>query len=252
MLKVALIGYGRMGQAIDQLADENGIEITSRIDPRHPKAQWQELVPQAVDSADVCIDFTVPSEALSNMKILGDYGKSVVVGTTGWYELLPQVKKLTENGNIGIFYSDNFSIGMNLYKKIVAYAASLVNEWPGYDISLVEQHHRQKLDSPSGTAKSIANILIDQIERKKRIVTDCLQRQPEDDELHIQSLRCGSIPGTHQVVIDSAADTITLTHQARNRNDFALGALAAAKWLHGRIGLFNMEDLLGGESHERS
>lgn len=252
MLKVALIGYGRMGQAIDSIANEHGIEITSRIDPRHPKAQWQELIPQAVGNADVCIDFTEPSEVVANLSLLGEYGKSVVVGTTGWYDLLPEARQVSDRDNIGIFYSDNFSIGMNLFKKIAAYAASLVNEWPGYDIALMEHHHRQKLDSPSGTAKAIANILIDEIDRKKRIVTDCLQRQPDDDELHVQSIRCGSIPGTHQVIMDSTADTITVTHQARNRNDFALGALTAAKWLHGRTGLYSMEDMLGGVSHERN
>ncbi|MEM1282028.1 MAG: 4-hydroxy-tetrahydrodipicolinate reductase [Chlamydiota bacterium] len=252
MLKVALIGYGRMGQAIDSIAGEHDIEITSRVDPKHPKAQWQELTPQAVVHADVCIDFTEPKEVVGNMKILGEYGKSIVVGTTGWYDLLTQAEEVCSRDSIGIFYSDNFSIGMNLYKKIVAYAASLINEWPGYDIALMEHHHRQKLDSPSGTAKAIANILIDQVDRKKRIINDSLQRQPHDDELHVQSMRCGSIPGTHQVMIDSSADTITLTHQARNRNDFALGALTAAKWLHGRVGLFNMEDMLGGINHERT
>jgi 4-hydroxy-tetrahydrodipicolinate reductase len=252
MLKVALIGYGRMGQAIDSIARDHEIEIISRIDPTHPNAQWQELVPQAVGNADICIDFTEPNKVMNNLKMLGDYGKSVVVGTTGWYDLLGEARQMADRDNMGIFYSDNFSIGMNIFKRVVAHAAKLINDWPNYDIALTEQHHRHKLDSPSGTAKSIANILLDGIDRKKTIVTDCLQREPKDEELHVQSLRFGSIPGTHQVIMDSAADTITITHQARNRNDFALGALTAAKWLHGRTGLFNMEDMLGGINHERS
>lgn len=249
MLKVALIGYGRMGQAIDGIAQENGVEIISRIDPRHPQAQWQELTPQAIAGADVCIDFTEPSEVMSNIQMLGEYNTPVVIGTTGWYDHLQQAQEVAERENIGIFYSDNFSIGMNIFKKIIAHAAQLIDEWSNYDVALFEKHHRKKLDSPSGTANAIADILLSNISRKSNIVTDCLQRQPKEEELHIQSVRCGSIPGTHEVIMDSTADTITITHQARNRNDFALGAVVAAKWLHGRTGIFCMEDMLGGVNH---
>lgn len=244
MLKATLIGYGRMGQAIHQLANDEEIEIISRIDPHHPKAEWRELVPQAVEGADICIDFTTPGEVLGNIERLGDYGKSIVVGTTGWYDHLERARQIAERKQIGLFYSENFSIGMNLFKKIVAHAASLINDWPSYDVALIEQHHRRKLDSPSGSAMAVARLLLKNIRRKKWIVTESLQREPKENEIHVQSVRCGSIPGTHQVLFDSAADQITITHEARNRNDFALGALLAAKWLHGRKGLYNMDDLM--------
>lgn len=252
MIKAALIGYGRMGQAIDALAEEQGVEIISRIDPKEAKAEWRSLSSEAVDGADVCIDFTQPNKVVSNIEFLTNLGKPVVIGTTGWSGEMERVKSLVANREIALFYSDNFSIGMNLFKMIVGEAAAIIDSWPHYDVALTEWHHRHKLDSPSGTARAIAEILLDKVERKKRVVTESLQRKPEEEELHLQSIRCGAIPGRHQVIIDSPADSITIEHSARNRDGFAIGALVAAKWLVGKRGIFSMKDLLEGESDEKA
>lgn len=242
MTKITLIGYGKMGQAIDSIAEENGVEIVARVDPKHPKAEWQELLAKAVEECDICIDFTKPEEVINNIKLIGKHKKNVVIGTTGWYDKLSEVKELADQYKIGIFYSDNFSIGMHLFKQVVSYASNLINDWPHYDIALLEKHHKNKLDSPSGTALALTDILLNNIERKKKITTDSLDRAPNENELHVQSLRCGSLPGTHQVIIDSPADTIKLEHQARNRLGFALGALITAKWLENKTGVYTMED----------
>lgn len=153
-----------------------------------------------------------------------------MIGTTGWEEHFDAVQQYVKKYQIGLLYSPNFSMGVQLFFKIVAEAASLIGPFESYDVGLLEEHHKHKLDRPSGTAKRLAEILTDRLQRK--------------EELSVASLRCGSIPGTHTVLFDSTVDTITLTHQAHNREGFAAGAVLAAEWLQGKQGFFTMDDML--------
>jgi len=222
-MKIALLGYGKMGKLIDQLAAQKNHEIVARVDSKNP-------LPKGTSHADVWIDFSRPECALQNIHLALKHKKPLVMGTTGWYDQLPQIKELIEKSGIGFLYTSNFSIGANLFYEIVAQAASLFDPHLIYDVAMSELHHNQKLDSPSGTARSIAQCIIDNMPRKKK--------------LDIASVRCGRIPGTHTVYFDSAEDTITLSHEARNREGFANGALAAAEWLQDKKGFYTLHDML--------
>jgi len=236
-MKIALLGYGKMGKLIADIATQNGHTVIAKLSSKD-KANKENLA-----AADVCIDFSHPSCILDNIKICAELQKNIVVGTTGWYDHLEQIEKTVKKHQIGLFYSPNFSVGVNLFLQIVEEAAKLINNFAEYDVGTVESHHNKKADSPSGTAKAIANTLVKNIERKKNIVYNT-EDQIGNESLHVSSLRCGFIPGSHSVLFDSHADTITLCHQARNREGFARGAVAAAEWLHGKKGLFTMKDLM--------
>lgn len=225
-LKIALIGYGKMGKAVEISALKRHHEI---VEPR---------------LADCLIDFTAPHAVLENMRKYAPLKKNIVMGTTGWYDKLPEIESIVKEENIGFLYSPNFSIGVNMFLKVVQEAAKLIQDRPQYDIGAVEIHHTEKKDAPSGTAKAIADRLLKTITRKKRVVYDKADRPLSNDELHFSSLRVGFEPGTHSVFFDSSADRITLTHQAKGREGFAEGAVIAAEWLHGKKGIFTMEDLL--------
>ncbi len=170
---------------------------------------------------------------------------SVVTGTTGWYGKLEEVRKVVEGSKIGFLYGSNFSIGAHLFFALVAAATELSNPCPEYDIMGWEVHHKRKKDSPSGTALTLARIVTGKSARKKKIVTERLDRAPAADEMHFASVRGGEVPGTHTVLLDSAFDTIELTHRARSRGGFALGAVRAAEWLAGRKGFFEVNDFIG-------
>lgn len=202
-----------------------------------------------VKESDVCIDFSHPDAILNNIHTLAKAGKNIVVGTTGWYDKLDEVKQIVKKNRIGLLYSPNFSIGVNLFLEIVSAAAKLLDLFPDYDVGMIEAHHNQKVDSPSGTALAISQELLKQIKRKKRIVEELQGKPIPSDAIHLSTLRCGAIPGTHSVIFDSPADTITLTHQARSREGFALGAVVAAEWLVGKQGLFTLNDLLKEKNH---
>ena len=193
--------------------------------------------------ADVYIEFTQPSVVMENIRILAEEGKSMVIGTSGWYDHTQEVQEILKQNGVGAVYAHNYSIGMNIYLKVLERAANIFNQFPEYDVGAVEYHHKQKLDSPSGTAVGMAEVLLKEIDRKDKVVYDRVDRRIEDDELHFASVRCGSIPGTHQVHFDSGFDTITLTHEARNREGWAKGALFAAQWIQGKSGLFHFSEL---------
>lgn len=224
-MKIALIGYGKMGRLVEAAAHSRGHIISSIIDPKEVHSQ---ITSNSVDGADLCIEFTTPQSALDNIRACASLGKSLIVGTTGWYEQLPQVKTLVEKAGIGLLYAPNFSTGVHLFMRLVKEAAAIINQFPQYDAALLEEHSSKKLDRPSGTALKLADILKQEI-----------KRNPE-----ICSLRCGSIPGTHTVYFDSPVDTITLAHTARSRQGFAEGAVAAAEWLKNKKGLFTLDDFL--------
>jgi len=241
-MKIALIGYGKMGQAIEKIASRHDVEIVSRIDPKAPEADWKKVSGKAVAHADVCIDFSHPNAVLHNIKETLHLQKPIVVGTTGWQKHLETVKVLAEESRVGVVYADNFSLGMSFFAKIVEAAGKLIDPLEDYDVAISEVHHNQKIDTPSGTALSLAHLLLNAIERKTSIKSDGGKVNPE--ELHISSVRVGKVPGTHSVIFDSEQDTITLTHQAHNRGAWAQGALQAAKWVQNRKGLFHINDMM--------
>lgn len=232
MLKIGLIGYGKMGRMIEQVAHQKGHSIVTKNG---------DLA--ALKHAEICIDFSHPSVVMNNILEMAKLGKNLVIGTTGWYDNLSEVREIVREYQIGLLYSPNFSIGVNLFIKIVEEAAALIAPFTEYDVGVFEAHHNQKADSPSGTAKAIANALLNHIIHKNDIVEN-VEGRVLPHQLHVSSLRCGYIPGTHTVTFDSPADTITLTHQARSREGFARGAVVAAEWLHGKKGLFTLEDIL--------
>lgn len=240
-MKIALIGYGKMGKLIEEIALQQQLQIVAKIDP---KLDTSEINEKNLCKADVCIDFSTPETALENIKKLCTLNQTIVVGTTGWYEHLNTVKELVALHKNALLYAPNFSIGVHLFLKMVSDAATLINQFDDYDVSGYEVHHKEKQESPSGTAKAIAEILQKQIDRKKAITYEKMNRKVTSDELHFASLRAGFNPGQHTVLFESYEDTITLTHQARNREGFAKGALLAAKWLLNKKGFYTIHDLM--------
>lgn len=228
-MKIALIGYGKMGRMIDSIAVQRGHEVVARIDPSIGAAF---VNPAAMEQVDVCIDFSKPSSAIDNLKMVAKHKKNLIMGTTGWYDKIDQAKAIVAEHNIGFLYAPNFSLGVNLFLKIVNQAIEIMNTYEEYDIAGFEAHHNQKLDAPSGTAKDILELLDKKLTRKDK------------EKTTFSSLRCGSIPGTHSLIFDSPVDTITLTHQARNREGFARGSLMAAEWLKGKTGFYTMADMV--------
>ena len=229
-MNIAIIGYGKMGHEIEKAAKARGINVVSIIDPNAADATHKSIDENSLKNADVCIDFTNPDAAVGNIKKISKFRKNIVVGTTGWQGNIGEVKKIVKSRRIGFIYASNFSIGVNIFFRIVENAAKIMNSIDDYDVFGYELHHRKKLDSPSGTAKSIEKILVGNIKRKK--------------EVHFASVRAGSIPGTHAVGFDSSADTIELKHTARNREGFALGAIMAAEWIKNKKGFYNIDDMM--------
>lgn len=243
-MNIAIIGYGNMGHEIEKVAKAKGISVISTIDPTANDAKYREINEASMKNVDVCLDFTHPDSVISNIEKISRFRKNIVVGTTGWYGKMDNVKEAVRNANIGLVWSGNFSIGVNIYFRIIENAARVMDKFSDYDVFVHEFHHKKKADSPSGTAVMIGKILTDNIERKKKIVTEELKRRIEPDEIHISSTRGGSIPGTHIVGFDSNADTIELKHTARGREGFALGAVMAAQWIKDKKGFYNIDDLM--------
>jgi len=242
-MKLGLIGYGKMGRQIHALALERGHEIRT-IDPQVQEADFKTISLESLEGVQVCIDFTHPTQAISNLKTVAALQRSMVMGTTGWLEHLEEAKRIVSASNIGFIYASNFSLGVNLFFRIAEQAAKVVNPFPEYDVSGVELHHRQKADSPSGTAKSLADLLIKNLDRKHTAIFALNNRPVHAQELHFAAVRCGHIPGTHEIIFDSAADSISLKHTARNRLGFAAGALRAAEWIADKKGFFTIDHLL--------
>lgn len=257
-MKIALVGYGKMGHMIEAIALKRGNQIVATIDSYASDATCKtktvdELVQAVKNSgAEVVIEFTHPDVVLENIQALLPLGIPLVIGTTGWNAQIEKVKEWVKETNGSLFYAANYSIGVNLFYKIVYEAAALLNDFDEYDTALWEAHHNQKADSPSGTALEIARQVMKAQPKKTELVTDAFHSKPEPQQLHVSSTRVGSVPGTHTVYFDSLADTIELTHTARSREGFALGAVRAAEWI--TLGLkegtlekgltFTMTDLL--------
>jgi 4-hydroxy-tetrahydrodipicolinate reductase len=243
MTKIAIIGYGKMGKAIKALAKEKGFEVVSIIDPKCEGCK-SEISKESLGDVEVCIDFTHPNVIIENIKKMALAGKNMVIGTTGWYEHKNEVKKIVENAGVGLIWSGNFSIGVNAFFRILDKAAKIFNNLEDYGPLAYEMHHKNKADSPSGTANMMAEILLKNLDGKERAVYEMLDRPIEKDEIHIASVRGGSIPGVHEVQFDSSEDTISIKHTARNRNGFANGSLMAANFIKGKKGFYNIDDLM--------
>lgn len=235
-MKIALIGYGKMGHAIEQIALQRGHEIVSVIDVNNQ----EDFTSDAFKSADVAIEFSMPAVAMDNYRRAFAAGVPVVSGTTGWLEHLPEIKEACKAGQT-FFYASNFSLGVNIFFALNKYLAKIMNDFPAYDVRMVETHHVHKLDAPSGTAITLAEGLIDNIKRKNKWVEG---KEPAEDEIGICSVREGEVPGIHTVIYESDVDTISITHDAKSRMGFALGAVIAAEFTCGKKGFLTMQDML--------
>lgn len=243
-VKIAIIGFGKMGVPVKKIAQERGHTVVT-IDPTAKDADFKEINAQSLSGADVCIDFTTAGTVIENAKKVAAQNKNLVVGTTGWYDKMPEMASATKN--IGCLWSGNFSIGMNVFFRAVRASAKMINNLPEYDAAVFEIHHNQKKDSPGGSAQIAGKIILEEMKRKKKVFADRFaERKPEADELHVASIRCGTIPGTHTVLFDSPVDTIELKHVARGREGFAFGAVLAAEFVKGKKGFFTIDDLMNG------
>jgi 4-hydroxy-tetrahydrodipicolinate reductase len=243
-MNIAIIGYGGMGREIEKIATAKGMTVKSIIDPAAKEAAYKEINKESLDGVDVAIDFTHPDVAIGNIKKVSSLGVNMVVGTTGWYDNLAEVKKAVKKAGIGFVYGSNFSVGVHAYFKIVDAAAKIFNKIPDYDVWGNEIHHFRKADSPSGTAKSLAKILVDNIDRKKKAVYEMLNRKIEANEIHFSSTRGGPVNFKHTIGFDSDADTVTIEHSARHRGGYALGAVLASEWINGKKGFFVVVDFI--------
>lgn len=242
-MKIALLGYGKMGQIIERFALERGHEIVMKIGIDN----LDELTIQNLKKADMAIDFSAPAAAIDNIYKCFEAGVPVVVGTTGWYGKLQEVKNDCLAGNNTLLYGSNFSVGVNLFFHLNKVLAKLMNNYPAYEVQVEEIHHTQKLDSPSGTAMTLAEGIIDQVKRKSEWINEVVGTPIPDviknDQLLIESHRIENVPGTHTVVYSSEVDDIEIKHTAHNRAGFALGAVIAAEWLHNKSGFYNISDI---------
>jgi 4-hydroxy-tetrahydrodipicolinate reductase len=242
-MKIALLGYGKMGKIIEKIALSRKHEIVLTISHEN----LHELTPENLQKADAVIEFTTPASVLDNIKHCFNAGVPVVVGTTGWYEQLSEVKQLCEESDNSLLYASNFSVGVNVFFHVNKLLAKVMNRYPYYEVQVEEIHHIQKLDSPSGTAITIAEGIINNTDSKNEWVNVLTTDDKDDDQnvapnqLLIESLRIDSVPGTHTVIYDSEVDSIEFKHTAHNRNGFALGAVLAAEWLHDKKGFHSVE-----------
>ena len=234
-MKIAIVGYGKMGREIEAIAKAQGEVIAGVFDIDNP------IRPEMLAGVDMCIEFSAPEAVLSNIRTAIEAKCDIVVGTTGWNAHLPEIREAVKDS--GLLYSSNYSVGMNIFFRLVKRAAELMNNAAEYDPFIHEIHHRQKVDSPSGTALTLAGILVNGIDRKKEILSTPPDGKIAPEMLHVSSTRAGTVSGTHTVAFDSEADLIELTHVAKNRRGFALGALTAARWLRGRKGVYTMDDV---------
>lgn len=246
-MRIAIVGYGKMGRIIKSLAPECGIEISAIIDPAAEEKEITSgtLSREALDTADAAVDFSSPSAVAENIRIYAENGIPAVIGTTGWLDLLPEIRKTVCCNNARLIYSGNFSIGVALFLKLVERAGELINPLSSFDISINEIHHREKKDAPSGTALMAAEKVLRTVDRKKGLQFGISGNTEEKNLLNITSERVGYIPGIHTITIDSPADTIEIRHTARTREGFADGALKAALWLIRQApGLYTMDDFI--------
>jgi 4-hydroxy-tetrahydrodipicolinate reductase len=243
-MKIALLGYGKMGKMIESIALDRNHEIVLKID----ETNLNELTIENLQKADVAIEFSTPGTVLQNIQICIDAGTPIVVGTTGWYGNLQSVKDSCVKGNAAVMYGSNFSVGVNIFFQISKVVARMMNNFSDqYDVGMEEIHHIHKLDSPSGTAITIAEDILEEFKNKTEWVdvntseNSVTLHKPE--HLIIESYREGEVPGTHAVIYDSDVDRIELKHIAHGRQGFALGAVLAGEWLKGKKGFYSVKEM---------
>ncbi|QKZ12602.1 4-hydroxy-tetrahydrodipicolinate reductase [Spirosoma sp. KUDC1026] len=241
-MNILLLGYGKMGKAIEQIALERGHQIAARINVDNRS----DLDALTDDSVDVVIEFSSPEAAVDNITYCQKRGWPLVCGTTGWLGHRTEIEALCEEKKGAFFYASNYSIGVNLFFKLNKVLARFMHNYPSYEISMTEIHHTEKKDAPSGTAITLAEGIMDHIPTKNRWVdkAEPSAQIESTDAIAIESVREGVVPGTHTVRYESEVDRIEITHIAHSRQGFALGAVVAAEWLIGREGVFGMDDLL--------
>lgn len=235
-MNIALFGYGKMGKEIEAIAQQRNHTIVLKI-----TNQNQHLITEDdLQKADVAIDFTTPHTVITNIETCFKANLPVVVGTTGWYDDFEKIKKECNAKNASLFYATNFSLGVNLFFKVNTYLAHLMNKYSDYNVSMEEIHHIHKLDKPSGTAITLANQIINNIDRKSNFSIE--EQSPET--IYIKDIREGEVPGTHIVKYQSLIDDIEIMHKAHNRKGFALGAVIAAEFLQHKKGIYTMSDIV--------
>ncbi len=227
-MRIAIVGYGKMGRMIERLALERGIAVATKLD-EHNNANFEGLTAENFLDVDVAIDFSIPSTVVGNIERIAALGVNLVVGTTGWQEHIPHVKSVVAQHGIGLVWSPNYSVGVNAFFRIVSAAAKLLSNEPEYEAWAWEIHHSAKKDAPSGTLLKLV---------------DEMREAGYGRHVDVASNRAGAIPGTHEIGFDSAADTIALRHTARSREGFALGAIKAAQWVAGKKGFHEFGDVL--------
>ena len=239
-MKIAIIGYGRMGHLIEEVARARHLEIGCIIDA----GESHKFASKQFRECDVAIEFSTPATAVENILACFTAGVPVVVGTTGWTSSLPEIQSMCENGKGTMLFASNFSIGMNIFMALNRYVAGIMNAFDSYSPALSEVHHIHKLDHPSGTAVTLADELATISSRIKGWVEKELGEKPDDGLLTVYHRREGEVPGIHTVTWESDCDSIVMTHDAKNRLGFARGAVSAAEWLAGKSGLFSIGDFL--------
>jgi len=238
-MKIALLGYGKMGKTIEKIAEKRGHQIVIRAD--------KDTEPYHISEAEVAIDFSVPDSAYDNIIDCIKHGVPVVSGTTGWLEKYNEVADLCKKKEGAFLYASNFSVGVNIFFKLNEYLAQLISKVEGYHASITEVHHIHKLDAPSGTAISLAEQILSKTDYNKWQLTDNSVQEKDlsgSDIIPILAKREGEVPGIHEVMYQSEVDQISIRHEAYSREGFALGAVIAAEWIVGKTGVFNMNDVL--------
>ena len=256
-MKLTIVGYGKMGHMVHALAREReDVDIVDIVDPLSGDSA---VTARALDSAvlkraAVFIDFSTPDSVMDNIALYASHGATAVVGTTGWKGRIDEVRGLVEKGKARVLHSGNFSLGVTVFLKLVEEAGRILDKLPGYDMAISEIHHSAKADSPSGTALMAADKILSTVGRKKGLVIGNSDGRISPECLQVSSMRVGSVPGVHTLLVDGGSDTVTIQHSARDRMGFASGALEGAFWLIGQeAGLYSMDDfassLLGGKAN---
>jgi 4-hydroxy-tetrahydrodipicolinate reductase len=237
-MRIALLGYGKMGREVEAAARAQGHEITAVLDDAAGATRG------SLEDAEVAVDFTTPDAALGNIQRACALGLDLVVGTTGWYNRLDEAKAAVNRAETGLVWAPNFSLGVHLFVRLAQQAGRLLDALEEYDVAVHETHHRHKVDHPSGTAIRLADVLVDAVGRKGRWEAGPPEGRPDPDVLWVTSSRVGEVPGTHVVSLEGPDDSVELKHTARGRSGFARGAVAAAAWIRGRKGVYGIEEML--------
>lgn len=243
-MNVLIVGYGRMGHEVETILEARGHRVIARVDRMPGVGDATEISSELLRSSEAVVEFSLPEGVLDHVRAYAAAGLPAIIGTTGWDAQKAEAKTIVEGYQAGLIHGTNFSLGAHMFFQLVERAAAMIAELPEYDIMVTEWHHKLKKDSPSGTALTTADRILRNLPRKTEANTGRIDRAIRDEELHVASVRGGSIPGIHQVLVDSLADTIEIRHTARNRSGFALGAVLAAEWLSARpqAGFLDVEE----------